>query len=333
MEGLWLWFGGGLRGDGGFMNGVQSRLRLVCGVLVVVVSLGGGVARGQFSDPLGGAVDEARAGAEASRGDGGGAGDSGGPVGGVGVAVGSEEMRLRQLMERLMIQPGGEVGEAEVKARLEALADEAGVMARRLDAGPLKGAALGVRVQAMYGLVTRWPGDVLGEVRLAEMRRSARQLVAMGGVDGASVGDYWLMMAELVEINGQEGLGGAEKRVLARREMNRYLERYRSGPGVGAVRDALFALNSRIERDRAGELRKRVEVGREVELVEEVEEEAGAGGVGANPSDAIPVTDGGEGDERAVEVEDGEAEGVDGAGSVEVEAESGVEVEGVAGDD
>ena len=264
--GVAVWWGGGWRCG---MNRVQRIVAVGWRASVVVGAVlfwGSGVA-GQFVDPLGRAVEEAREGTERSRSNGNGsngaasasegeAGRNGGASGDAAALGGvSEEMRVMRVLEGLLAAPVAGASEVEVRGRLDRLVEESGNMAGRLDAGPLKQAVLAVRIQALYAQVTRWAGDPLNESRLAEMRRNARQVVACRGSDSAAVGDYWLMTAELIEINGQEGLSAAERRRLAVREMNRYLERYRGGPATGAVRDAVFALNARIERDRAAELR------------------------------------------------------------------------------
>lgn len=148
-----------------------------------------------------------------------------------------EEEPLRKL-RALMRPPEGEGRDQQaVRERLEQVAREAGKLADSSQPGMLQTTARQIRLQAIYAMLS----DSIGEIDdklLTTMRSEARQLKASTDPQAGEAGGYWLMLAEVAEINHSK-LEWTDRRRQMRQTMAAYLSNTPRGDSADAVRAAI----------------------------------------------------------------------------------------------
>lgn len=150
--------------------------------------------------------------------------------------------RVAERLEALLREPAGEADAAEVGRRLEAIAANAAELAALSEDPAERQRALTVRMQALYRRVVEFPDAADVPHWMMDLRASARRTKALPPppeTENAKkqtppevVGDYWLMLANLVELNRLD-LPAAAHRAQARQIMRTFLNRH-AGTGLAA---------------------------------------------------------------------------------------------------
>ncbi|MBI1367811.1 MAG: hypothetical protein GC162_04065 [Planctomycetes bacterium] len=158
------------------------------------------------------------------------------------VVSNSQEAALLARMRKAMLMPGPAADEAAVKKQLNDLADDASQLAMITQTGPLHMHALSMQMQALYAIVQRWPADPAVDRSLSRLRSAARRTKALDQPEAAAVGDFWLLTADLFDIN-RSGLTLDERRRQTQQLFDGFLEEHGTGATSDAVRAMLAQLN------------------------------------------------------------------------------------------
>ncbi len=146
-----------------------------------------------------------------------------------------------QLNQRLQMElspqsPGSDP--QQTQRRLQQIIQDAAHLADSSDNAQIKFQCYSLQLQAVQSLIQRWPADPETDRRLADLRLLARLTKALPRSDGLALGDYWLLQAELFELNRSE-LTDDEKRRQSEQVLRSFILVHERGPAVDAARKAM----------------------------------------------------------------------------------------------
>lgn len=156
----------------------------------------------------------------------------------------AQEQLLASLQEQLAdpgADPGGVADGEAVKGRLRELVRVASLLELTTSPGPLKLQAVSLQMQGLYALMVRWPEDEQADRWSQRLRSAARRAKALIEPEAKSIGDFWLMTADLYEINRSD-LPLAERQEQASELMAGYVRKHPEGPASAEVKAALAEL-------------------------------------------------------------------------------------------
>lgn len=151
-----------------------------------------------------------------------------------------ENMLLERIQRSLRDPVLGETDD-EQRARIEQLIADSEQLVERTGGGPRRLQMLNLQLQSYNNSIANWPDadDVDGKV--LELRSAARRTKAMDEPESQSLGDFWLLVADLHEINASR-LPLEKRRAQAEPLLERYLAAHPDAPMAPAVRNALAEL-------------------------------------------------------------------------------------------
>ena len=152
------------------------------------------------------------------------------------------EAALSQRMHELVQRPGDDVSDEAVYEQLNELNSNAIALYNNARPGPMQLQALSVQMQADYASIVDAPSDADISGYLTNLRTNARWAKTLDLPDARSTGDFWLMTADLVEINRSRMPLSARQQEAAER-MDTYLLRHPDAAPAKSVRQALVTLN------------------------------------------------------------------------------------------
>ncbi len=164
----------------------------------------------------------------------------------VGELVPTPADRERELAEQMTVlvqRPEPQASDEEVYRQLSSLNSNAIELYNTARPGPLQLQALSVQMQADYANIVDAPSDADISGYLTNLRTNARWAKTLEVDEARSTGDFWLMTAELVEINRSPLPLEARQRQAAE-QMDEYLDRHPDAPPAKSVRQALTSLNT-----------------------------------------------------------------------------------------
>jgi esterase/lipase superfamily enzyme len=145
---------------------------------------------------------------------------------------------LRRLRE-WMKAPADSETPAQVRRRLEDLADQAGRLAEATAPGPVRTTCRQVELQSLDALLNEWGGgDEQAERWIGRMRSAARELKSADDAPAAAAGDYWLTLAEVTEIN-RSTLPPEQRRRQVKQALEAMAARHATGEAGRVARGAL----------------------------------------------------------------------------------------------
>lgn len=153
----------------------------------------------------------------------------------------SEQAALLARINKALNQPGENLDPVQIRDLLDRLIVDATQLANVSEPGPLQLQALSLQMQATYQRIVRFPKDVEVDRRLSRMRAAARRAKAIDEATAGAVGDFWLMTADLFDIN-RSALDATARRQQTRQLLEGHLEKHASGPTAKAAQAALDRL-------------------------------------------------------------------------------------------
>lgn len=162
----------------------------------------------------------------------------------------SEQAALLERINKALNQPGENLQPVQIRDLLDRLIVDATQLANVTEPGPLQLQALSLQMQATYQRIVRFPKDTEVDRRLSRLRAAARRAKAIDQPTAGAVGDFWLMTADLFDVN-RSALDATARRRQTRQLLEAHLEQHAAGPTAKAARGALDKLTS--EETRAGE--------------------------------------------------------------------------------
>lgn len=178
---------------------------------------------------------------------------------------------LRNRMNDLLAEPMPNTRGDAVRGQLVELTNNASQLALLSDPGPDQFEALSVQMQALYAQITETidPGQV--DRLLSRLRSAARRTKAIDLPQAPAVGDFWLMTAELFDLN-RTPLSVKAQREQAAALMAEYLEDHPEAGPSESVRTAYIELQKARGIDLADDPLVRELKFEEAESVEDVPE-------------------------------------------------------------
>ncbi len=144
-------------------------------------------------------------------------------------------------VRELILAPGATAADEQVNDRLIELTDRAAKMALASEDAAVKLRALSVQMQSLYARLAADPRAAEADRLVARLRAAARRAKALELPDRAAAveGDFWLMTADLVDVN-RIGLPHAERQAQAAQLMAEFLKKHPAAPMADDVR-AVYA--------------------------------------------------------------------------------------------
>ncbi len=139
-------------------------------------------------------------------------------------------------------EPGQDAKAA--RAQLDELITDASRLTRITEPGPLRLTAMTLQMQGLHLHLSRWPDDPQAGELLWLLKLKAEQTKELQIPDAAAIGDFWLMSAELFEL--QRGQDPPAKRLeKTQAALSAYQAKYPKSAPVQAVEAMLAALNTK----------------------------------------------------------------------------------------
>ncbi len=156
--------------------------------------------------------------------------------------------RLRQQVESLCRQPQEGATRRAVHRQLLGL-NRANIYRAQAEIEPSEQLdSLNMLAQGLYVQVTRFTEPRLADRHISRLRITARQAKAVDHARAEAIGDFWLLAADLYEINHSE-LSTSARQVQAAELMSEYLGAHPDAEAAPGVSDALQQLKgARLER-------------------------------------------------------------------------------------
>lgn len=127
---------------------------------------------------------------------------------------------------------------ADAHGQLQQITEQASRLALLSQGDALRLKALDVQMQSLYVRTTRFSQHEDVDRLASRLRAAARRAKAIDQPDAAALGEYWLMISELLEIN-QSGLAREDRREQARQLLRDYLAHHPAGPATENIRRLL----------------------------------------------------------------------------------------------
>lgn len=128
---------------------------------------------------------------------------------------------LSQLQKRIEQPPAADATPEQIRQRLDEIIVDATTLIDQASASRLRMTARSLQLQAIYLRLSRWPKDPMRDSLLLQMESSARKLAEMDEPQAGPLGEFWLMMAQILQINQ-----GAEPPLARRGRFAELLEKY-----------------------------------------------------------------------------------------------------------
>jgi hypothetical protein len=153
------------------------------------------------------------------------------------VVGGDARESVVERFQRLLKEPDAQADPQAVREHLDELIATASELALVSRDGPVRLQAMSVQMQAIYTRLAGYPAAEDFDRMLSRLRATARRTKALNDPRAGSIGDFWLLTAELVDIN-RSGLSAAERQEQANQLMSEYARRHPMGPPAREVREA-----------------------------------------------------------------------------------------------
>ncbi len=153
----------------------------------------------------------------------------------------TREQLIRERLAKLLQKPDPKISNASVKYRLDQIIKDARLLAHEAPSPKTKLTSLSLQMQTLYVRISRFPTDEKVDQYLFALRATARRTKAMRQDNAAAIGDFWLLSADLFDINRAD-LPLPERRRQMRQLMTQYLNTHRDGPATPAVQAAFLKL-------------------------------------------------------------------------------------------
>ncbi|MHC4994614.1 MAG: hypothetical protein ACYTGQ_06115, partial [Planctomycetota bacterium] len=151
--------------------------------------------------------------------------------------------QLNRLQAMLDAPTTGATPETHPGARLIDISEAALALETQDPPAPLKLRVISVRMQALYLHATQFPNDPQADRRLASLKIAARQAKTIDEPTAPALGDFWLLMADLHDIN-RSGLPLDARRAQARDLLANYHAKYKTAPTLVAIRQAMRQIDN-----------------------------------------------------------------------------------------
>lgn len=151
---------------------------------------------------------------------------------------------LEQRINALLKDPGPMIDRVAVQNQLDLLTDNASQLALMSDDPRKRFDALSVQLQSIYTRLIEYPDSSDVDHLLGRLRAAARRIKAIdlrGELPGA-VGDFWLLTAELYDMNRMK-LPLEARRQQAAGLMKDFLAKHADWPAAMDVREAMETMN------------------------------------------------------------------------------------------
>jgi len=148
---------------------------------------------------------------------------------------------LRNRMNDLLAEPAPTIRGEAVQQQLVELTNNASQLALLTDPGPEQFDALSVQMQALYARITEATDAMETDRLLSRLRSAARRTKAIDLPQAPAIGDFWLMTAELFDLN-RTPLSTEARREQAAALMAEYLEDHPEAGPAESVRTAYIDL-------------------------------------------------------------------------------------------
>lgn len=148
---------------------------------------------------------------------------------------------LADRVRKLIREPEPTARRDAVRQQLVELTDHASQLYQNSTEPPVRLSALSVQMQALYTQIVEDPRNEHVERLLSQLRAAARRAKSLDQPDADAVGDFWLMMAELLDLN-RMNLNVDDRRAQAAELMNRYIKNHPDAAPTVDVRAALGEL-------------------------------------------------------------------------------------------
>ncbi len=149
---------------------------------------------------------------------------------------------LEQRLAKLLVPPSPSTDTAKIQRQLDILNDNAQRLTTIAKTDSAKLQAFNVELNGRYARVNLFATAPDVDAELSRLRATARRVKALRTAESAAIGDFWLMTAELFDIN-RLTLPLAERQRQAAQVLDAYIDRHPSGPASAQVAAAAQRLN------------------------------------------------------------------------------------------
>ncbi|MFA7235983.1 MAG: hypothetical protein WC058_03880 [Phycisphaeraceae bacterium] len=149
---------------------------------------------------------------------------------------------LEQRINALLKDPGPMIDRVAVRNQLDLLTDNASRLALMSDDPRKRFDAMSVQLQSIYTRLIEYPDSSDVDHLLGRLRAAARRIKAIELPGAGAVGDFWLMTAELYDMNRMK-LPLEARRQQAAGLMKDFLAKHSDWPAAMDVREAMEAMN------------------------------------------------------------------------------------------
>ncbi len=150
---------------------------------------------------------------------------------------------LEHRLHRLLEPPPPDTDPAKIQRQLDVLNDNAERLAEVAETDKAKLWAYNVALSGRYARVNRFAQSPDVDAELSRLRAAARRVKALDTPAAAAIGDFWLMTADLFDIN-RLALPLVERQRQAAQVLDEYLDRHPRGPASEQVATAVKRLSA-----------------------------------------------------------------------------------------
>ncbi len=150
---------------------------------------------------------------------------------------------LAERVSNLLREPNADAAPPAVQGQLAELSVNARQWAAASPTPAQRLRAMGLDMQAIYAQVVEFPESTDVDRQLSQLRATARRVKTLDHANARAVGDFWLMTAELLDMNRMD-LPADARREQAEQLMRDYLQRHPFAPPSEEVRSAWTQLQA-----------------------------------------------------------------------------------------
>lgn len=144
---------------------------------------------------------------------------------------------LNTRLQRLLVPPSPATDPVKIQRQLDYLNDNAARLAEVAKTDAEKLYARNVELNGRYARVNMFAEAPDVDAELGRLRAAARRVKALYTPEAGAIGDFWLMTADLFDINRLK-VPLAERQRQAAQVLDEYLDRHPKGPASQYVADA-----------------------------------------------------------------------------------------------
>jgi hypothetical protein len=144
---------------------------------------------------------------------------------------------LNTRLQRLLVPPSPATDPVKIQRQLDFLNDNAAKLAEVAQTDKEKLYARNVELNGRYARVNMFAEAPDVDAELGRLRAAARRVKALYTPEAGAIGDFWLMTADLFDINRLQ-VPLAERQRQAAQVLDEYLDRHPKGPASEYVADA-----------------------------------------------------------------------------------------------